>query len=64
MKGLKSSFGVCNAAERMGRALVTDAITTPVVNTSMYFFKKSADLIDWKVFFFHPPICKKNSSES
>jgi hypothetical protein len=30
---------------------VTDGITTPVVNTSAYFFKKTADLIDFKVFF-------------
>ncbi|KAI4346619.1 hypothetical protein L6164_007501 [Bauhinia variegata] len=37
-----------HAAERLGRAIVTDAITTPVVNTSAYFFKKTADLIDFK----------------
>ncbi|KAL5080283.1 hypothetical protein RYX36_008704 [Vicia faba] len=37
-----------HAAERLGRGIVTDAITTPVVNTSVYFFKKTADLIDWK----------------
>nr|AGA60137.1 cystathionine gamma-synthase [Lens culinaris] len=37
-----------HAAERLGRAIVTDAITTPVVNTSAYFFKKTADLIDYK----------------
>lgn len=36
--------------ERLGRAIVTDAITTPVVNTSAYFFKKTADLIDFKVY--------------
>jgi hypothetical protein len=41
-----------NAAERLGRGIITDAITTPVVNTSVYFFKKTADLIDWKVFLF------------
>ncbi|KAK7251807.1 hypothetical protein RIF29_35342 [Crotalaria pallida] len=35
-------------AERLGRGIVTDAITTPVVNTSAYFFKKTADLIDFK----------------
>ena len=40
------------AAERLGRGIVTDAITTPVVNTSAYFFKKTADLIDFKVLFF------------
>ncbi|KAL1322740.1 hypothetical protein HN51_067734 [Arachis hypogaea] len=37
-----------HAAERLGRGIVTDAITTPVVNTSAYFFKKTADLIDFK----------------
>ena len=36
--------------ERLGRGIVTDAITTPVVNTSAYFFKKTADLLDFKVF--------------
>ena len=41
----------CYAAERLGRAIVTDGITTPVVNTSAYFFKKTADLIDFKVYF-------------
>lgn len=41
------------AAERLGRAIVTDGITTPVVNTSAYFFKKTADLIDFKVYFFY-----------
>lgn len=40
------------AAERLGRAIVTDAITTPVVNTSAYFFKNTADLIDYKVLIF------------
>lgn len=35
--------------ERLGRGIVTDAITTPVVNTSAYFFKKTAELIDFKV---------------
>lgn len=38
--------------ERSGRGIVTDAITTPVVNTSAYFFNNSAQLIDFKVFFF------------
>ncbi|KAJ7974376.1 cystathionine gamma-synthase, chloroplastic-like [Quillaja saponaria] len=37
-----------HAAERLGRGIATDAITTPVVNTSAYFFKKTADLIDFK----------------
>ncbi|KAK7268219.1 hypothetical protein RIF29_20914 [Crotalaria pallida] len=35
-------------SERLGQGIVTDAITTPVVNTSAYFFKKTADLIDFK----------------
>lgn len=33
----------------MGRGIATDAITTPVVNTSAYFFKKTQELIDFKV---------------
>ncbi|PIN10840.1 Cystathionine beta-lyase/cystathionine gamma-synthase [Handroanthus impetiginosus] len=37
-----------HGGERLGRGIVTDAITTPVVNTSAYFFKKTADLIDFK----------------
>ncbi|KAL8217812.1 hypothetical protein R6Q57_021185 [Mikania cordata] len=37
-----------HAGERLGRGIVTDAITTPVVNTSAYFFKKTIDLIDFK----------------
>ncbi|XP_057977138.1 cystathionine gamma-synthase 1, chloroplastic [Malania oleifera] len=37
-----------HAGERLGRGMVTDAITTPVVNTSAYFFKKTAELIDFK----------------
>ncbi|XP_049396539.1 cystathionine gamma-synthase 1, chloroplastic-like [Solanum stenotomum] len=37
-----------HAGERLGRGIVTDAITTPVVNTSAYFFKKTSDLIDFK----------------
>ncbi|RVW30475.1 Cystathionine gamma-synthase 1, chloroplastic [Vitis vinifera] len=36
------------SGERLGRGIVTDAITTPVVNTSAYFFKKTAELIDFK----------------
>ncbi|GMN42207.1 hypothetical protein TIFTF001_011416 [Ficus carica] len=37
-----------HAGERLGRGIVTDAITTPVVNTSAYFFKKTINLIDFK----------------
>ncbi|GKU97231.1 hypothetical protein SLEP1_g10400 [Rubroshorea leprosula] len=37
-----------HAGERLGRGIVTDAITTPVVNTTAYFFKKTAELIDFK----------------
>ncbi|CAH2055335.1 unnamed protein product [Thlaspi arvense] len=37
-----------HAGERLGRGIVTDAITTPVVNTSAYFYKKTSDLIDFK----------------
>ncbi|CAF1794264.1 hypothetical protein HID58_069121 [Brassica napus] len=37
-----------HAGERLGRGIVTDAITTPVVNTSAYFFNKTADLLDFK----------------
>ncbi|KAK9054203.1 hypothetical protein SSX86_025281 [Deinandra increscens subsp. villosa] len=37
-----------HAGERLGRGIVTDAITTPVVNTSAYFFKKTVELIDFK----------------
>ncbi|CAL5396472.1 unnamed protein product [Camellia sinensis] len=37
-----------HAGERLGRGIVTDAITTPVVNTSAYFFKKTSELIDFK----------------
>uniref|UniRef100_A0A7N0V2F6 plant cystathionine gamma-synthase n=1 Tax=Kalanchoe fedtschenkoi TaxID=63787 RepID=A0A7N0V2F6_KALFE len=37
-----------HAGERLGRGIVTDAITTPVVNTSAYFFKKTEELIDFK----------------
>lgn len=42
---------ICDLApgERLGRAIVTDAITTPVVNTSAYTFKKTSDLLDFKV---------------
>ncbi|GMH15678.1 hypothetical protein Nepgr_017519 [Nepenthes gracilis] len=37
-----------HAGERVGRGIVTDAITTPVVNTFAYFFKKTAELIDFE----------------
>ncbi|KAE8709996.1 Cystathionine gamma-synthase 1 [Hibiscus syriacus] len=37
-----------HAGERLGRGIVTDAITTPVVNTSAYFFKKTQELINIK----------------
>uniref|UniRef100_A0A1D1YQ77 plant cystathionine gamma-synthase n=1 Tax=Anthurium amnicola TaxID=1678845 RepID=A0A1D1YQ77_9ARAE len=37
-----------HAGERLGRGIVTDGITTPVVNTSAYWFKNSAELIDFK----------------
>lgn len=45
-----STIGFVCVGERLGRGIVTDAITTPVVNTSAYFFKKTADLLDFKVF--------------
>lgn len=38
--------------ERVGRGITTDSITTPVVNTSAYWFKNSDELIDFKVDFF------------
>ena len=44
------NFG--NAAERLGTGIETDGITTLVLNTSAYFFKKTVDLIDFKVLFF------------
>ncbi|KAJ0232567.1 hypothetical protein HA466_0288200 [Hirschfeldia incana] len=37
-----------HAGERLGRGIVTDAITTPVVNTSAFIFKKTADVLDFK----------------
>ncbi|KAL0717800.1 hypothetical protein Bca4012_067122 [Brassica carinata] len=37
-----------HAGERLGRGIVTDAITTPVVNTSAYHFKTTAELLDFK----------------
>ncbi|XP_042498013.1 cystathionine gamma-synthase 1, chloroplastic-like [Macadamia integrifolia] len=37
-----------HAGERLGRVIVTDALTTPIVNTSAYFFKNTDQLIDFK----------------
>ncbi|CAI9109736.1 OLC1v1009614C1 [Oldenlandia corymbosa var. corymbosa] len=37
-----------HAGERLGRGIASDAITTPVFNTSAYFFKKTQELIDFK----------------
>ncbi|VFQ96938.1 unnamed protein product [Cuscuta campestris] len=37
-----------HGGERMGRGIVTDGITTPVVNTSAYFFNSTSELIDSK----------------
>ncbi|KAJ0988278.1 hypothetical protein J5N97_006634 [Dioscorea zingiberensis] len=37
-----------HAGERFGRGIVTDGITTPVVNTSAYCFKNSDQLLDFK----------------
>lgn len=37
-----------HAGERYGRGIVTDAITTPLVRTSAYWFKNSDELIDFK----------------
>ncbi|KAH7851850.1 hypothetical protein Vadar_017281 [Vaccinium darrowii] len=37
-----------HAGERLGRGIISDAITTPVFNTSAYFFKTTAELIDFK----------------
>ncbi|KAI3907580.1 hypothetical protein MKW98_016224 [Papaver atlanticum] len=37
-----------HAGERLGRGIATDGITTPVVNTSAYWFKNSNELIDFK----------------
>ncbi|KAL0735839.1 hypothetical protein Bca4012_012049 [Brassica carinata] len=34
--------------ERLGREIVTNSITTPVVNTTTYFYKNSSELIDSK----------------
>lgn len=37
------------SGERFGRGIVTDGITTPIVNTSAYWFKNSNQLLDFKV---------------
>ncbi|KAJ4962103.1 hypothetical protein NE237_022013 [Protea cynaroides] len=37
-----------HAGERLGRGIVTDAVTTPIVNTSAYFFQNTDQLIDYK----------------
>ncbi|KAM0936447.1 putative cystathionine gamma-synthase [Dioscorea sansibarensis] len=37
-----------HAGERFGRGIVTDGITTPIVNTSAYWFKNSGQLLDFK----------------
>uniref|UniRef100_A0A6V7QT31 plant cystathionine gamma-synthase n=1 Tax=Ananas comosus var. bracteatus TaxID=296719 RepID=A0A6V7QT31_ANACO len=37
-----------HAGERLGRGITTDAITTPVVNTSAYWFKNTQELVDFK----------------
>ncbi|KAF5735554.1 putative cystathionine gamma-synthase [Tripterygium wilfordii] len=37
-----------DVGERLGRVIDTDAITTPLLNTSAYFFKNTAELIDFK----------------
>nr|XP_018682583.1 PREDICTED: cystathionine gamma-synthase 1, chloroplastic-like isoform X2 [Musa acuminata subsp. malaccensis] len=37
-----------HAGERFGRGISTDGITTPVVNTSAYWFSNSDELIDFK----------------
>ncbi|CAI7759614.1 unnamed protein product [Closterium sp. NIES-54] len=36
-----------HAGERPGRPLVVDSLTTPIVQTSTYFFKDTADLIEF-----------------
>ncbi|XP_078429593.1 pyridoxal phosphate (PLP)-dependent transferases superfamily protein [Wolffia australiana] len=37
-----------HAGERFGRGIATDGITTPVVNTSAFWFNNSAELIEFK----------------
>uniref|UniRef100_I1PBQ6 plant cystathionine gamma-synthase n=1 Tax=Oryza glaberrima TaxID=4538 RepID=I1PBQ6_ORYGL len=42
------AFDIPIEGERLGRRIATDAITTPVVNTSAYWFNNSQELIDFK----------------
>lgn len=37
-----------HAGERLGRRISTDTLTTPVYNTTAYFFRNTAELIDFK----------------
>ncbi|KAK3027400.1 hypothetical protein RJ639_040198 [Escallonia herrerae] len=46
--GVNTVADLSYAGERLGRGIVTDSITTPVVDTSAYFFKKTSELIDFK----------------
>ncbi|XP_020273447.1 LOW QUALITY PROTEIN: cystathionine gamma-synthase 1, chloroplastic-like [Asparagus officinalis] len=51
--GLGAAFSsdaslLVHAGERYGRRLKTDTITTPIVNTSAYWFKNCDELIDFK----------------
>ncbi|CAH2072693.1 unnamed protein product [Thlaspi arvense] len=54
VKDLKPSFLssdgslAVHAGERLGRDIATSSITTPVVNTTTYFYKKTSELIDSK----------------
>ncbi|RRT34039.1 hypothetical protein B296_00057472 [Ensete ventricosum] len=45
---LLADFGYLSQRERLGRGITTDSITTPVVNTSAYWFNNSDELIDFK----------------
>lgn len=44
-----AALSYVKTGERLGRRIATDAITTPVVNTSAYWFNNSQELIDFKV---------------
>lgn len=44
------SWLLFSTGERSGRGIATDAITTPIVNTSAYMFKDTAELIAFKVY--------------
>ncbi|KAL1222161.1 Cystathionine gamma-synthase 1 [Cardamine amara subsp. amara] len=54
MNNLKPSFLssdaslVVHAGERLSRDINTTSITTPIVNTTTYFFKETSELIDFK----------------